>query len=80
MEKGEGSNYRLHRCGIRVQDTNSVWRKMARHGTELGRLLVLVASARGWAGSWSGQVQGQVEYGSKTDTKAGGPESETGCD
>lgn len=53
MEKGEGSEYWLHRCCMRVQDMNSVWRKMARHDTELGRLLALLASARGWAGSWS---------------------------
>lgn len=48
MEKGDGSDeYWLHRYCMRVQDMNSIWRQMACHGTELGRLLALLASARG---------------------------------
>lgn len=51
MEEGEGPEYRLYRYCVRVQDVDRVWRKMPRHGRELGRLLGLVTSARGWTRS-----------------------------
>lgn len=73
---------RLYRYDIRGQRLNSVGRKVPRHGAKLGRLLGLLAPARGCDGNL-GQVafKRRWEKGSRrTEAQGRRPESETLCD